>query len=177
MKIKSYILIALCLFSLQAFAGEKVLYQNWAVEFGPQTVEAYTANESGSSMGLFCGGNQCSFYLNPNLNCQPDTKYSVLLNSASVSAAIAMKCTQIGNHYFQILEPFEAVLNAVKSGDAIGFAVAVNSGAFVVMRFNLAGASDAVTRAIAEAANRAKGAPQNNTPITPNHSGLKDVAL
>lgn len=167
MKIKSYLLITLSLLSWHAVAGEKLAYQNWVVEDGPQTVEAYTANESKSSMGLFCGGNQCSFYLNTNLQCQPETKYSVLLNSTAVSAAIAMKCTQVGNHYFQILEPFEVVLNAIQSGETIGFAVAVNSGAFVVTRFSLAGANEAVARAITQAANRTKGLPKNNTSPRP----------
>lgn len=164
---KNCISTLLVLLSLHAYAGDKVAYQNWAVEAGPQTTEAYTANESKSSMGLFCGGNQCSFYINSNTNCQPGTKYHVLINSAAVSTAIAMKCTQVGGRYFQILEPFDTVLNAIKSGDVIGFAMAAGPGQFVVANFSLIGASEAIALAIAETANRAKNLPKSTSPATP----------
>ncbi len=167
MKMKKYISTLLLLFSIHAYAGDKIAFQNWAVEAGAQTIEAYTANESQSSMGLFCGGNQCSFYLNSNTNCQPGTKYHVLINSAAVSTSIAMKCTQVGGRYFQILEPFDVVLNAIKSGDIIGFAMAAGPGQFVIARFSLIGASEAISLAIAETANRAKNMPKNNSPASP----------
>ena len=157
------------------FANEKISYQNWIVELGNETTEAYTANDSNSSLGLFCGGSTCVFYLNPNLNCQPNTKNAVLMNGSAVSAAIGMQCTLVGQHYFQILDPFDQVLNAVKAGGNIGFAVALQGGAFSVYRFNLSGALPALQRALDEAAKKRQ--PRPAQPMPNQAPGFKDITL
>ena len=159
----------------QAFANEKIAYQNWFVEIGPETTEAYTANDSNSSLGLFCGGTTCVFYLNPNLNCQPNTKNAVLMNGPTVSAAISMQCTLVGKHYFQILDPFDQVLNAVKAGGNIGFAVALQGGAFSVYRFSLNGSLQALQRALDEAAKKRQAKPAQ--PLPNQTPGFKDITL
>jgi hypothetical protein len=78
-------------------------------------------------------------------------KYSVLMNSASVSTAITMECALINGNTFQILTPFNTVLQAIQAGETIGFAIALQSGAFAVSSFNLAGAKTAVERVLHEA--------------------------
>lgn len=185
---RKIVLTVLCLLSflsLQATAGEKVAYQNWIVDISSATTEAYTANDSKSSFGVFCAADKCLFYLHQALQCQPGAKYSVLMNSATVSTALSIQCTQIGSNLFQILDPFDAVLNAVKAGDTIGFAVALQSGAFSVTRFSLAGSTDAIKRALVEAAKTAqrpvKPNPALPTPVPPANSpgmrGLKDILI
>jgi hypothetical protein len=93
---------------------QKIAFQNWMLDISGQTTEAYTANDSKSSFGVFCAGEQCLFYLHQALNCEPGTKYSVLLNSQTVATALSMECTRIGGKLFQILNPFESVLRAGK---------------------------------------------------------------
>lgn len=146
--------ILVFLLASSAHANDRVAYQNWVVDIGTETTEAYTANDSSSSLGLFCGGSTCVFYLNPNLNCQPNAKNVVLMNSSSQSAAITMQCTLVGKHYFQMLDPFDQVLGAVKAGGSIGFAVALQGGAFSVYRFSLNGAASALQRALDESAKK-----------------------
>lgn len=141
----------LMLASSLAIAGEKTAYQNWTAEIGGKTNEAYTIADPNTSLGMFCGGDQCLFYLHQSLNCSPGVKYSVLMNSPSVSTALSMECTQIGGNVFQILTPFDAVFKAVQAGDSIGFAVALQSGAFAVTRFSLLGAKAAIDRVLNEA--------------------------
>ena len=163
---------ALIFICSQANAGEKVAYQNWIVDMSGVTTEAYTANDSNSSFGLFCSGEKCLFYLHQALQCQPNAKYSVLMNSATLSTALSMQCTQI-------LDPFNAVLEALKSGETIGFAVALQSGAFGVTRFSLAGSGDAIKRALSEAARSSqRGSPQTQPPPnSPGTKGLKDILI
>lgn len=181
---KKLLLAFVCLLSFQAFAGEKVAYQNWIVDMNGATTEAYTANDSKSSFGVFCAADKCLFYLHQALKCQPNAKYSVLMNSATVSTALSMQCTQIGGNLFQILDPFDAVLNAVKAGDTIGFAVALQSGAFGVTRFSLAGATDAIKRALVEASKAVQQPPASpSAPVqpppanSPGMRGLKDILI
>ena len=156
--------------------AQKLISQNWVVDLNGQKNEAYTANDSKSSFGVFCSGEKCLFYLHQTLKCDPGAKYSVLMNSQAISTALSMECTQIGGNLFQILDPFEAVLKATQTGEMIGFAVALQSGAFAVTRFSLAGAKPAIERALLEAAKskfRDQKSPSENTP----KSTLKDIAI
>ena len=133
-KITQVLLMAL-LTSLPLCAqAQKLASQNWVVDLNGQKNEAYTANDSKSSFGVFCSGEKCLFYLHQALKCDPGAKYSVLMNSQAISTALSMECTQIGGNLFQILDPFEAVLKATQTGEMIGFAVALQSGAFAVTR-------------------------------------------
>ena len=175
--IRSLIATVLLIGLSVAHANDKIAYQNWAVEIGPETTEAYTANESASTFGLFCGGTTCVFYLKPNLNCVPNTKNSVLMNTGITSAALGMQCTQIGQYYFQILDPFDVVLNALKTGDSIGFAVALQGGAFSVARFSLQGALPAIQKAIDEAARKKMQPAPNQQMVPQNRPGFKDITL
>ncbi|QWE03734.1 hypothetical protein FD963_06195 [Polynucleobacter sp. JS-JIR-II-50] len=173
--IKNLIAMGLLLLALTAQA-EKLASQNWVVDLNGQTNEAYTANDSKSSFGVFCSGEKCLFYLHQALKCDPGTKYSVLMNSQSISTALSMECTQIGGNLFQILDPFDAVLKATQTGEMIGFAVALQSGAFAVTRFSLVGAKPAIERALLEAAKskfRDQKPPPENTP----KSTLKDISI
>jgi len=170
-----------CLFLLllvqigAVYATEKIAYQNWIVEIRPDTIETYTANDSNSSLGLFCGGTSCVFYLNPNLNCYPNIKNTILMNAATISAPIGMQCTLVGNHYFQILDSFDLVLSAAKGAGYIGFAVALQGGAFSVYRFSLDGASSAIQRALDLAASRRQVKPTQ--PLPNQQPGFRVITL
>lgn len=144
-------LSSLLMVSCIAMATERVTYQNWMADLGSKTKEAYTITDSYTSLGLFCASEQCLFYLRQPLNCSPGAKYSVLMNSPSISTALSMECTPINGNLFQILTPFDAVLRATRVGDVIGFAVALQSGAFAVTEFSLIGAKPAIDRVLNEA--------------------------
>jgi hypothetical protein len=197
---KKFLAVAiLCLSTSLANAGEKFAYQNWVAEMGGQTNEAYTIADSNTSFGTFCSKEQCLFYLHQSLACTPGAKYSVLMNSPSISTALSMECTLINGNVFQILTPFNAVLKATQAGETIGFAVALQSGAFAVTQFSLAGAKPAIDRVLNEAANsksREQKPPQiiivpplqivpkvvpNQTPGTPQKaipkSSSKDISI
>lgn len=168
-------LACLLILSIAAYA-EKLASQNWVADLNGQTNEAYTANDSKSSFGVFCSGEKCLFYLHQSLKCDPGTKYSVLMNSQTVSTALSMECTQIGGKLFQILDPFEAVLRATQAGEMIGFAVALQSGAFAVNRFSLVGAKPAIERALLEAA-KSKFIEQKQAPESAPKAPQKDISI
>jgi hypothetical protein len=150
--VKRLAIILLLLASSLATAGDKVAYQDWVVDMSPGTNEAYTIADPNSSFGAFCASEKCLFYLHQSFNCTPGAKYPVLMNSLTISKSLTMECTLIGGNLFQILTPFETVLRASQVGDTIGFAVALQSGAFAVTRFSLVGAKPAIDRALIEAA-------------------------
>jgi hypothetical protein len=162
---KNIVIYALLLISSLAMAGEKITYQDWVAELSGSANEAYTIADANTSFGTFCSGEQCLFYLHQGLNCTPGARYSVLMNSPSVSTALTMECTLINGSVFQILTPFNAVLKATQVGDSIGFAVALQSGAFAVTRFSLLGAKSAIDKMYAQASgDKRKG---QSVPIVP----------
>ena len=98
------------------------------------------------------------------------------MNSQVGSSAITMRCAVVGQQLFWILEPFKAVLRAIQSGDHVGFAISLQSGAFAISRFDLDGAMTAVRATLLEAAihseNKAPQVPKQPPPapriINPN---------
>ena len=78
-----------------------------------------------------------------------------------------MECTLINGNVFQILTPFNAVLQSTQAGDSVGFAVALQSGAFAVTRFNLQGAKQAIDRVLTEAAKSNRNEPKPAPVIPP----------
>ena len=97
------------------------------------------------------------------------------MNGAAVSAAIGMQCTLVGKHYFQILDSFDQVLNAVRTGSNIGFAVALQGGAFSLYRFSLNGAVPAIQRALDEASKKRQPKPAQPSPNQ--GPGFKDITI
>ena len=149
-------------------------YLNWVADLSGQTNEAYTINGPQSSFGMFCSSNKCLFYLHQALRCQPGEKYSVLMNSPPISAAIRMECTLIGGNLFQILEPFDQVMKGVQNGETIGFAVALQSGAFAANSFSLLGAKQSINRVMQEV-NQSKLKKQNPIPVMPQNTPKKST--
>ena len=178
----SIILILCLLFVGQscAIAAESVAYKNWIVDITNNTTEAHTANDSGSSFGLFCSRDSCLFYVHQNFDCKPGEKYSALVNSGAVSGPISVECAKINGTVFQILVPFNLVLEASKNAEVIGFAFPLSNGAFTVARFSLAGSAEAMKRTLIEAAKAhqpAAPAPSEPPISPPGSKGLKDIVI
>jgi hypothetical protein len=165
----------------QALAQEKIEIQSWKIQSKGIITEAYTSPEPDTTFGLFCSAESCIFYLHQSLACKPNEKYSVLLNSQNISTAITMKCTPIGANLFWILSPFNTILKATQTGDQIGFAVALQSGAFAVSRFSLNGATQAINESLLQAAKKKPMPPEILTPQTPKkiqpNPGKKDILI
>jgi hypothetical protein len=172
--VKTLVISLLLLASSLATAGEKLGYLNWEADLSGQVNEAYTINGPQSSFGMFCSADKCLFYLHQALRCQPGEKYSVLMNSPPISAAIRMECTLVGGNLFQILEPFDQVMKGVQNGETIGFAVALQSGAFAANSFSLLGAKQAINRVMQEA-NQSKLKKQNPAPAIPQNTPKKST--
>ena len=164
----------------KVIAAESVTYKNWIVDITNNTTEAHTANDSGSSFGLFCNRDSCLFYVHQNFDCKPGEKYSALVNSGAVSGPISVECAKINGNVFQILVPFNLVLEASKNAEVIGFAFPLSNGAYTVARFSLAGSAEAMKRTLIEAAKANKPAAPvpSEPPISqPGSKGLKDIVI
>lgn len=162
--VKANLIACIVFWSAGALAQTQYSVSNWVLETRETITEAYTANDPNSVFGLFCLNDKCVFYLHHALQCEPNKKYSLLMNGLQGSSAIEMRCTPIGNKLFWILEPFNSVLRMTQAGDFIGFAVALQSGSFGISRFSLEGAQHAIRLTLLQAAKNKPPASLPNEP-------------
>ena len=162
-----------------AMAQQSVQFEDWQVQYTPNSIEAFTIGGPNSSFGMYCSGDQCLFYLHDFLICQPGTKSPVLMSGINTTAAISMQCAQVGGSLFQILEPFNAVLDVLKTGGFVGFAVPLQNGTFGFSRFSLGGSSEAIKRALQDAANSKKpgGSEFIQPKPVPGTQSLKEILI
>ena len=148
---KIVLLLCAVLISFVAQAQSKVVINDWQIQSTNSSIEAYTVGGPNLSFGLYCAAHQCMFYLHDSLLCRPGSKSPVLMSGINATASINLQCANINGVLFQILEPFNAVLNVIKVGGFVSFAVPIQNGSFGVSRFSLNGAPEAIKQALEEA--------------------------
>ena len=163
--------LLLGIMSSNLWALQKTVMGDWLVQTSPGSIEASTS-AGATSFGMYCQADQCMFYLHDNLRCQPGSKSPILMSGLGNAASLTIQCAQINGVLFQILEPFNTVLNEVKRGGMVSFAVPLQNGSFGISRFSLNGGFEAVRQALQEAGN-AKQAPQK--PINPPAPNIQPV--
>ena len=100
------------------------------------------------------------------------------------AASLNMQCAQINGVLFQILEPFNVVLDEVKRGGLVSFAVPLQNGSFGVSRYSLNGGFEAVRKALQEAGNAKRTLPKPVDPLpaqplqpVPGSRRLQDIMI
>ncbi|MBU3547276.1 hypothetical protein [Polynucleobacter sp. MWH-Jannik1A5] len=178
-----YLAFLLTFFSGYLWAIERVVIGNWIVQTSPGSIEASTSAGS-TSFGIYCQADQCMFYLHDSLRCHPGSKSPILMSGLGNAASLNMQCAQINGVLFQILEPFNVVLDEVKRGGLVSFAVPLQNGSFGVSRYSLNGGFEAVRKALQEAGNAKRTLPKPVDPLpaqplqpVPGSRRLQDIMI
>lgn len=145
-----YLVLILFALSSSIWAAEAIVQGDWIIQTTSASIEASTS-AGGTSFGMYCQADQCMFYIHDNLRCQPAMRSPILMSGAGNAASLNIQCTQVNGVLFQILEPFNTVLDEIKRGGAVSFAVPLQNGTFGVSSFSLKGGFDAVKIALQEA--------------------------
>ena len=174
LKIKSAVICAGCFISLLVCASELAAYGDWRVQVTPasSSVEAYVSPDDHSTFGLYCHENQCVFYLHDALLCQPGLVSPVLMSSVNSAASLSILCSQVHGKTFRILDPFVTVLNAVKQGGVVSFAMPLQNGTFGIVKYSLQGSDAAIKRALYEAAQSKQKAPSTPPTMPPSDKAI-----
>lgn len=146
-------LLAMMALALSPIAGlaETKMNKDWMWNLdGSDGVYAATANRDGRILGQYCyfDNNTCIYTVSFGITCEKDSKYPVLVNSDTGAINVEMVCGhkmggEVDENAFYIT-PFDAIDNTVRNATNIGFAVAMESGRFKVVRFSLAGSTYAI---------------------------------
>lgn len=131
--------------------GQPVSVKNWVSQnYADGSSGAWTNNESGSSLGLYCtAANQCTAFLGADTGCDDGSKYPAMMNTDSGASSQPMTCANISSanekpRYVLVFDDFQTVLGVVLKNHAIGFAIPLAGGMFKVMHFSLEGSNEAL---------------------------------
>ena len=131
-----------------AYATQEQTVGDWIISPGNGLYEAYTANESGSTLGVICTVDDCSFYLRAGTSCEKDASYTTLINSDSGAAVYDLKCTPLTINgqleYVMLIGDLKSFGNVLLNSSTVGFAMPLQSGQFKVSRFSLSGFPNAI---------------------------------
>lgn len=139
--------------------AQTLRYGAWQVSVGTQSdsVDARTANESGSVFGYLCLAkvDKCIFYVTTQTTCTPNSIGKILINSDAGVLTSLVTCTKLGENYYNVIHDTINVSGVLSAGNSIGIAMPLQDGLFRVVHFSLSGARDAIKSAQQQTANLA----------------------
>ncbi len=106
------------------------------------------------------------------LLCQPSLVSPVLMTSVNASASLTIQCTEVHDKTFRILDPFVTVLNTIKQGGVVSFAMPLQNGTFGITVYSLQGSDAAIKRALYEAAQSKQNAPATPPTMPPSDKAI-----
>jgi len=170
--------VLVCLVAFAVLAGEATTdaqtFGDWYVDTAPKgnaALYAISVNDSGNVFGQFCFPNagSCAWLIGLKTACKSGDQYPVLANSDAGAVQLEVLCDdQLANGLYRYaFTDFEKVDNLVRQSGRVGFALPLQQDQFQVVRFNLRGASAALS-AMRTAAERK---------ITPAPRGTRDQKM
>jgi len=118
----------------------------WNVD-DPEVFVAGTENSAGHNLAQVCAtdSNQCLFFVSFGINCEPDNRYTVLVNSDVGASTMQFLCMDDsdGEHSLVAMD-FEAMDKLVRQASRVGFAIPMEGDDFKAVRFSLIGSNEAM---------------------------------
>jgi len=127
--------------------AQKSQVEDWIVDLSGSYSEAFTTNDSNSVLGIYCM-DRCMAYVDPNINCDVNGKYSIFVNAAAGAVVVDATCVHLRDRQIRVLDKLDLILEQSRAGERIGFAFALRDGSFKVVRFSMNGSSPAIRRAL-----------------------------
>jgi len=131
----------------ESVTAAELSYGEWRVSTDDNFHEAFTANSSGSTLGVLCviEKESCVYYLRSDTSCKEGSQTPILLNSSRGSSDALLHCTSLSvasdkqNEFINIFANSSLILKILNSSGILGIAMPLADGEFKVMRFSLQG--------------------------------------
>jgi hypothetical protein len=141
----------------QIHAADRQYYGKWAI--GQATNEtqvwAFTVNDSEHGLGFVCTyGTGCDWQLMLQLKCDPGVQYGVLAKRAALQVQCQGEAGRWWRYTFTDFHAAEWAIGPNANSGRVEFVMALESGEFRVMRFELQGMRDALTALLARVEKR-----------------------
>lgn len=134
--------------------GEMRTHGAWISDTAFDYSEAYTTNDSGSSLGMICFSESqtCLYYLRSDITCDDGSITIGLINTDYGSYSIELQCTEVDfggyTEFVNIFTDYDLIETIVLENYNFAMALPMESGLFKVIRFDLTGSNEAIDEAI-----------------------------
>ena len=141
-------------------------YGDWTVDLkNPSGYSVTTVNDSGRALGQYCffENESCYWLIELDSHCEEDHKYPVLANGDTGAASLELICygRLDDGGYGYAFTNFDQVDKIIQQSSRVGFAIPMQDDEFRVVRFNVRGATRAISAMSEAAAKRSKAVPRN----------------
>lgn len=113
---------------------------------------AATVNDSDSLLGHYCwvGSGNCAYLLAVPTSCKDGSRYPVLVNSDAGAFSTVLFCggKMDSGRFRYMFSEFDAIDSAVRDATRIGVAMPLVADSIRVVRFDLTGSRQAISRSI-----------------------------
>lgn len=134
---------------MMVYCADTKTHKAWVSRSADEYAEAFTVNESQSTFGVLCGTSTCRVYMLTETKCDAGSEYPWLA-SGDLTMHVTAKCGEWGSGELKRpvywIDEATAILKLLGDGKVVGFAMALKSGEFKVVRFSLNGYKDALER-------------------------------
>lgn len=131
-------------------ADERMEHAEWVSEFREGTGEASTEEGGISRFGILCTDDNCRFYFENGINCEPGNNYPVVIATSAGSIAVESICApavtatgEVMRYWFTELPQLN---EALMQSDTVGVAFPLSSGQFKISQFLMNGYGEATER-------------------------------
>ncbi|SEA16505.1 hypothetical protein [Microbulbifer marinus] len=156
--------VALLAISADGVAEDRY-FGDWSWDYIDGGALALTASDTGKGLGQFCdfGDGMCIYKVMFPVTCEYGGSYPILVSTDGAAFTMNMTCLKSnddGGVYG--LTPFDDIDRIIREGNRIGLVMAMEGGAFSVVRFSLRGSNAAMDDMIKNfvVARRARGVPE-----------------
>ena len=151
--------------------GQVQAFGDWKVDLSdPSLYAAVTVNDSNHEFGQYCffdKDSSCNWFLAMDTSCIDGSKYAVLANADGEALYLEVLCLgEIKGGYAYAFTDFDKVDKLIRASKQVGFAVPLQGDEFAVVRWNLNGATNALSAMRTAAEKRSKSIPKNTRDST-----------
>ncbi len=133
-------------------ADERMEHAEWVSEFHESTGEASTKEDGMSQFGMLCNDENCRFYYENGIDCEPGNNYPIVIATSAGSMAVETICEPVSDadgaakrYWFAELPQFN---EALMQSDTVGIAFPLSNGQFKISQFLMNGYGEATERVV-----------------------------
>jgi hypothetical protein len=159
--ISAAFLLALIIVCGSSAYGQVQTFGDWKVDLSdPSIYAAVTVNDSNHEFGQYCffdKESSCDWFFATDTSCKDGSKYAVLANADGQALYLEVLCLgEINGGYAYAFTDFDKVDKLIRASKQVGFAVPLQGDEFAVVRWNLNGATNALSAMRTAAERRSK---------------------
>ncbi len=131
-------------------AGAQVLrdqarFGTWNVQKDGPSLEMYSANETGATIGVMCvDGQSCSVYIATRSRCENGRQYTGVVGADQGFSDHTLTCRIVGDRFVYVLSDFGRAIRSLRDTRQWGVAIESAAGTTQSFRFIVSGTRDAI---------------------------------